>query len=161
MPPAGLTRVHVDPEHPVPAMSDHAMLGSLPADAVTTFVAAAGPESGSTLLVSELRQLGGALGRPAPSHGALPMLDAEFALFGVGMAINPEMAAATVADGEQLVDAMAPWTNGRSYLNFREGPTDVATGYREDVLERLRRIRAAVDPQSIMHANHEILPAEA
>ena len=161
MPPAGLVRVHGDPEHPVPAMSDHAMLGSLPPEAVSAFVATAGPDSGSTLLVAELRQLGGALGRPAPSHGALPMLDAAFALFGVGMAMTPEMAAAAVADGARLVEAMAPWTNGTSYLNFRESPADVASGYRADVHERLRRIRAAVDPQSLMHANHEIVPAAA
>ena len=161
MPPAGLIRVHGDPEHPVPALTDHAMLGSLPPEAVAAFVAAAGPESGSRLLISELRQLGGALGRPAPSHGALPMLDAAFALFAVGMAMTPEMASAAAADGERLVTAMAPWTNGRSYLNFRERPTDVASGYREDVLERLGRIRAAVDPRSLMHANHEIAPVEA
>jgi hypothetical protein len=161
MPPAGLIRVHGDPEHPVPAMSDHAMLGSLPSEAVSAFVAAAGPDSGSTLLASELRQLGGALGRPAPSHGALPMLDAEFALFAVGMAMTPEMTAAAIADGRRLVDAMAPWTNGRSYLNFRESPTDVASGYREDVVERLGRIRATIDPHSVMHANHEIAPATA
>ena len=161
MPPAGLIRVHGDPEHPVPAMSDHAMLGALPPEAVSAFVAAAGPDSGSTLLFSELRQLGGALGRPAPSHGALPMLDADFALFAVGMAMTPEMTAAAVADGRKLVEAMAPWTNGRSYLNFRETATDVATGYREDVIERLRRIRSAIDPHSVMHANHEIAPAAA
>ena len=161
MPPAGLVHVHGDPEHPVPAMSDHAMLGSLPPEAISAFVAAAGPDSGSRLLAAELRQLGGALGRPAPSHGALPMLDAAFALFGVGMAMTPEMAAATVADGQRLVAAMAPWSNGRSYLNFREGPTDVASGYREDVLHRLGRIRAAVDPGSLMHANHQIAPVGA
>ena len=161
MPPAGLVRVHGDPEHPVPAMSDHAMLGPLPPEAVAAFVAAAGPGSGSSLLVAELRQLGGALGRPAPSHGALPMLDADFALFAVGMAMSPEMAAAAAADGRRLVEAMGPWTNGRTYLNFREGPADVSTGYRDDVLTRLRRIRAAVDPQSVMHANHEILATAA
>jgi hypothetical protein len=160
MPPAGLIRVHGDPEHPVPAMSDHAMLAALPPEAVAAFVAASGPDSGSTLLFSELRQLGGALGRPAPSAGALPMLDAAFALFGVGMALTPEMRAAAVSDGRRLVEAMAPWTNGRSYLNFREGPTDVATGYRDDVLERLRRMRASVDPHSVMHANHEIARVE-
>ena len=161
MPPAGLVRVHGDPEHPVPAMSDHAMLGPLTPEAISAFVAAAGPGSGSTLLVAELRQLGGALGRPAPSHGALPMLDADFALFAVGMAMTPEMGAAAVADGRRLFEAMAAWNNGRSYLNFREGPTDVASGYREDVLARLGRIRAEIDPKSVMHANHQIAPAQA
>ena len=161
MPPAGLIRVHGDPEHPVPGVSDHAMLDSLPPAAVEAFVGAAGPDSGSRLLVSELRQLGGALGRPAPSHGALPMLDADFALFSVGMGLDAAMAAAAAADGARLVAAMAPWTNGGSYLNFREVATDVASGYRGDVLERLRRIRAAVDPHGVMHANHQIAASDA
>ena len=89
------------------------------------------------------------------------MLDAAYALFGVGMALTPEMRDATVADGERLVAAMEPWTNGRSYLNFRERPADVASVYRDDVMERLRRIRATVDPLAIMHANHEITAAAA
>lgn len=161
MPPAGLVRVHGDPEHPVPAVTDHAMLGSLPPAAITAFVAAAGPGSGSTLLASELRQLGGALGRPAPSHGALPMLDADFSLFAVGMALDERMAAAATAGSARLVAAMAPWANGRAYLNQRETSTDVASGYRADVFERLRRIRAAVDPRGVMHANHEIAASDS
>ena len=156
VPSAALIRIHGDPEHPVPGLSDHAMLSSLPGEAVEAFVAAAGPGSGSTLLLAELRQLGGALGRPAARHGALAELDAAFALFAVGMAMDDAMAAAAVRDAGRLVEAMRPWANGRSYLNFSEGPTDVGTAYRDDDLRRLQAIRAAVDPSGVMHANHQI-----
>lgn len=159
MPSAGLIRIHGDPEQPVPGLSDHAMLSALPAEAVDAFVAAAGPGSGSSLLQAELRQLGGALGRPAPRHGALPKLDAAFALFGVGIAMNDATAAATIRDARRLVEAMAPWANGRSYLNFAEGPTDVSTAYREEDLRRLQAIRAGIDPDGLMHANHQVAAA--
>jgi FAD/FMN-containing dehydrogenase len=156
MPSAGLIRVHGDPEHPVPGVSDATMLSSLPTDAVERFVEVAGPGSGSTLVAAELRQLGGALGRPAPRHGALPMLDAEFAVFALGMAINPEMAAAADADARRLTAAMVPWSNGRSYLNFSERRTDAGNGYRAAAYERLKTIRGRVDPDGLLHANHEI-----
>ena len=156
MPSAGLIRLHGDPEHPVPGLSDHAMLSGLPAEAVRAFVAAAGPGSGSTLLLAELRQLGGALGRPAARHGALPCLDAAFALFAVGIAMDDAMAAATVRDARNLVAAMEPWVNGRSYLNFAEGPTDAATAFGAEDFRRLQGIRAGIDPDGVMHANHPI-----
>lgn len=159
VPSAALIRIHGDPEHPVPGLSDHAMLSSLPEKAVEAFVAAAGPGSGSTLLQAELRQLGGALGRPAARRGALAKLDAAFALFAVGIAMDDAMAAAAVRDAGRLVEAMQPWANGRSYLNFAETPTDVGTAYRDDDLRRLQAIRASVDPRGVMHANHQIVPA--
>lgn len=65
-------QIHGDPPEPVPYASDHAMLGSLPPEAVDAFVAAAGPGSGSTLLAAELRQLGGAMARTPAEHGVLP-----------------------------------------------------------------------------------------
>ncbi|HEU4755490.1 MAG TPA: hypothetical protein VFS72_02415, partial [Agromyces sp.] len=65
--------------------------------AVRAFVAAAGPDSDSVLLSAEIRHLGGGLrpeaahasaaerGTPAP--GAVAGLDAEYAVFGVGIAV--------------------------------------------------------------------------
>lgn len=153
---AGLVRVHGDPEHPVPAVSDHTLISSLPREAVQAFVAAAGPDSGSTLVAAELRQLGGALGRPAERHGVLPMLDAAFAVFGLGMAMNEPMTAAAQRDAARLVAAVAPWSNGRSYLNFAERATDTRTAYREEGFARLHAIRERFDPERLLQANHEI-----
>jgi len=64
------------------------MLGALTPEAVDAFVAAAGPGSGSTLVMAELRQLGGALARTPVEHGALPGLEADKVLFSVGMAVD-------------------------------------------------------------------------
>jgi FAD/FMN-containing dehydrogenase len=51
---------------------------------------------------------------------------------------------------------MEPWSNGRSYLNFAERRIDTSSGYRADAYQRLRAIRARVDPDGLFHANHEI-----
>src|SRR3954447_23372635 len=80
--PAALSHMHMDPEHPVPAVAGHALLGALPAAGIDRLVEACGPESGSPLTVVELRHVGGALARPAT--GALPGIPAEHVLFAVG-----------------------------------------------------------------------------
>ncbi|MEV4510555.1 FAD-binding oxidoreductase [Dactylosporangium sp. NPDC049525] len=156
-PPASLIRLHLDPEGPTPAVSKTAMLGDLPAAAVDALLGAAGPDSGTSLLVpAELRQLGGALGRAGEGAGALARLDGAFALFSCGIAATPEMGAAAVADAGRVVSALQPWATGSQYLNFAEERVAAETAYEPAALRRLRAIRAAVDPSGLFVANHGI-----
>ena len=90
VPAAGLVRLHLDPEGPTPAVSVCAILSDLPDAAIETFLALTGRGSGSTLLAAELRQLGGALARPAEGAGAMAMVDGAFVMFGVAIAATPE-----------------------------------------------------------------------
>ncbi|MGH8869650.1 MAG: FAD-binding oxidoreductase [Actinomycetes bacterium] len=156
VPASSLVRLHMDPEGPTPAVTDSSMLGSLPAEGVEAFLTACGSGSGSSLLMAELRQLGGALGRRDPQAGALPHLDGRFLVFGAAIAATPEMGAKGLADAEGLVSAMAPWANGRQYLNFAERQVDVSAGYPPESWARLTAIRSAVDPDGIFLANHRV-----
>lgn len=156
VPVAALARLHMDPEGPTPAVSGTALLAGLPESAIKAFVEQAGPGSTSTLLVNEIRQLGGALSRPHPGAGAMPMLDAQFLLFGTGIAATPEMAAAGQRDADALVDAMAPFTSAHQYLNFVEQPIDPSTGYDPVSWGRLVAVKSAYDPDAVMVANHPI-----
>ena len=151
-----LTRLHMDPEGPSPFVSDSTMLDSLPEEAVEAFLGAAGPGSGTSLLLAELRQLGGALGREHEGSGALKELDAQFIVFGGAIAATPEMATRGEHDARQLVAALEPWSNGRNYLNFAEGAVDPRTGYDELTWLRLKGIRSAVDPHGLFVGNHRI-----
>ena len=160
VPPVALSHIHMDPPEPVPGRGDGTLLGELPASAIDAFVAAAGPEARSQLLVAELRQLGGAAGEPAAGGGALDRLDGAYALFGAGMAPDSEIAALVDIGLERLRGAMAPWDAGRPYLNFAErSDTDVAAAYAADAHDRLRAVKAQVDPHNLIQANHEIAPA--
>lgn len=118
MPAAALVRIHGDPEGPTPAVSDSSMLASLPPEAIRALVDVAGPDSGSSLLITELRQLGGQVGRPHEGAGAMPMLDGQFVLFGVALALSPEMAKGQ-ADAGAIVRTMSPWANGRNSSTSR------------------------------------------
>jgi hypothetical protein len=155
-PPRPLVRLHMDPEGGAPAVSDSAMLGGLPEGAVDAFREQAGPDAETSLLAAELRQLGGALGRPAEGAGALTHLDAAFVAFGVAMAPSVEAAVRGQEDASALTGALAPWDNGRAYLNFAERPVDTRTAYAASAWRQLAGIRSAVDPHGIFAANHPV-----
>jgi hypothetical protein len=156
MPAPGLARLHGDPEEPTPTVTETATIAELTPEAVSAFVAAAGPGSGSCLGVVELRQLGGALARPSVRDGAVSGFDGSFVLFAIGMAPTPQMEAAGRAASRALVAAMAPWTGGRTYLNFAEAETDAARGYTAGDYERLQEIRRRVDPDGVLRAAHVV-----
>jgi hypothetical protein len=156
MPPVGLSGLHGDPEEPVPAASDTLLLDALPPEAIDTVMAAAGPGSNSTLLMAELRHLGGAVGRAEAGHGALARIDGEYLLFAVGMAADAEMGAAVQRDATALVDAMARFGSGHRYLNFTEHRVDTRVAYPAEVYERLQRVREQWDPEFLFNANHQI-----
>jgi hypothetical protein len=91
MPAAGLCRIHMDPEQPVPGIGHHMTIAELPDEAIEAFVAnGPGPETGSVLLLAELRQLGGVLGRAPEGAGALDRLDAAFVLEAIGSPMAPD-----------------------------------------------------------------------
>ena len=156
--PAALSRIHMDPEEPIPYLSAGALLGPLDADGLEAFAAPIQP--GAPVLFGELRHLGGALSRAPEGAGAMGGLDAEYLLFAVGVVMVPEAAGPVRAALDAFATALAEYDTGTSYLNFVEEPTDAARLYDEASYRRLRAIRAAVDPDARMVGNHPI-PAAA
>jgi hypothetical protein len=156
MPVGALSHLHMDPEHPVPAAGDGLTLAELPAEAVDELVRVAGAGSGSPLLSVEVRQLGGELGRARPENGALASIDAEYALYSVGIAPTPEAKAAVETHAQTVKQAMAPWQAGHMYMNFAETSQDPSTFWQPEAFDRLRRIKADVDPKNLIHSNHPV-----
>jgi hypothetical protein len=148
-------RVHMDPEDPVPAFDDHALLGPLPAEAIDAFVDAVGPDSGSTMVVAELRQTGGALSRPARGGGALDSLVGDYFAFAVGAVTGPEAEATLRADVGRLLEALAPYDVGR-YYNFSDRQLPVSAFLAPDVVERLHAVKAHWDPDDLIAAAHPV-----
>ena len=157
IPPVGLSRIHMDPEEPMPGMSDSMVLDGLTAENVDALVDAAGPGSGSALMLVELRHLGGALSRYA--GGALSRLDGEYLYFAGGAPMSPALIAALEASMALVAGALAPASSGRQYLNFADRPTDPAAFYGEAVHNRLRGVKAEVDPLELFRGNHQIAAA--
>lgn len=151
-----LVRLHMDPEGPTPVASSTAILHSLPEDAISTVLDAVGPGVDTGLDLFELRQLGGALGRPHPGGGATSHFEGRFLVLALGMAMTPEMGARAHAESHALTGALGPHANGRNYLNFAETPVDVSSFYSPDALRRLTEVRAAVDPLGRFVGNHPV-----
>jgi hypothetical protein len=132
------------------------LLAELPAEAVDALVAVAGPDSGSPLVSVEVRHLGGALAEADPANGALASIEAGFALYAVGIAMNAEMKAAAEAHVAKVRAELAPWTAGRSFLNFTERHADPSELFAADTYERLRQVKAQYDPGNVIQGNHSI-----
>ena len=156
MPAAGIVRVHGDPEQPVPAISDHRLLSEAPAAAVEALVEVSGPGSGSPLLFTELRQMGGAYARAPEGGGAVAAIEEPFLLFALGLAMDPDMGDAAEAHSAKTCDAMEQWASSRCYLNFVEREGESSVGFSDDAYARLREVKAKVDPDRLFQSNHDI-----
>ncbi len=155
--PKALQHLHMDPPHPVPGVGDGLFLERLPDEAIDAFVQTAVPP----LISIELRQLGGAMASPAERHGAVGTLDAGYVAFAVGMAPNPEAAAAVHEAVDRVKAGLDPWESARTYFNFAERQVGGARLYplKTYTYQRLRKIRAAHDADELFVSNHPIPPA--
>jgi FAD/FMN-containing dehydrogenase len=156
MPTAGLSRIHMDPENPVPGIGEGGLVKELTDEAIDAFVSIAGPDSGTPLLLSELRCFGGAIGRPAADAGALSHIDADYAIYSVGMAMTPEMAEGIRAHLAKIDETMRPFAADGRYFNFTEAPCDVDAILPPDVCDRLAEVKRKWDPDGRVVANHTV-----
>ncbi len=156
IPAAGLCRIHMDPEQPVPGIGEGMTIRELPDEAIEAFARVAGPGSGSPMLLSELRQLGGALGRPDPEGGALAHLDTGWVMYSVGMPMTPELGEAIPTHLKKIEATMRPWAGEGSYYNFTERPCDVDAILPADVCARLAEVKRQCDPEGRIVANHAV-----
>jgi hypothetical protein len=156
IPAPGLCKIHMDPEQPVPGFGHHRVLQELSDEAIDAWVAAVGPGSGTPLLLSELRHLGGALGRPDPDGGALSHLGAGWVMYGVGMVMSPQMGEAVSAGLDRMHEAMEPWGAEGGYFNFSDRPCDTDAILPPDVCSRLAEVKRQWDPDGRIFGNHAV-----
>ncbi len=156
MPAPALTRLHMDPEGSGSGLSASAMLRELPDAGIDAFLAAVADRSSTALMMGELRQLGGALATPRPGGGAVSHFDGQFLAFAGGVVMGPETALLVGADAAAFTRALAPWTSGRTYLNFAEDAVDPRQAYDASTWRQLVAIRSVVDPNGTFVANHQV-----
>ncbi len=148
MSPAGLVQIHMDPPEPVPGIGDGILLEELDAAAIDAFLDAGDPAVVRPLLLAELRQLGGAVGRAPAGAGARGALEGGFLLFAVGMPMAPPDGEAIHDRVQRLLGAMRPWATGTVYLNFAERGGSAADAFPAQTYRRLREVRGVWDPGS-------------
>ena len=145
--------VHTDPLDPTPAYEAAAVLTDFPTEAIDTFLAQAGPGSGSPQVLVELRQLGGAFTRGGEHESAFSSRDAAWSLLIVGIADVPGVE----SHAETFLAAMAPWTGGHRLPNFTFTPEEYVDAYDEAALARLRTAIRTYDPYGVMAIGRTIM----
>jgi FAD/FMN-containing dehydrogenase len=158
MPYAAVDSIHMDPVDPMPTWERGATLRALPAEAVDALLAAAGPDVEVPLIMVELRHLGGAVARPAPTPNAVAGRGAAFALFALGPMVGP-LVETVPALTQAVVDRMAPWAARGALLNFlgSAGPDRVRRLWDDADLERLLAVKRRVDPGGLFSTGHALV----
>jgi FAD/FMN-containing dehydrogenase len=140
-----LAQVHMDPPEPVPALGGGILLGALTAGAVADAAEAATDGPGGALIGMEIRRLGGPVAR-ARAEGVVCAVPAEGAVFAVGTAATPDLAAATAAGVDAVRTACAAHAAGYGLPNFAAESDPVASIFPPDDLARLVAVADRFDP---------------
>ncbi|NEK58948.1 FAD-binding oxidoreductase [Geodermatophilus sabuli] len=143
--------VHMDPQDPMPGWEKGMLLAELTEETVDAFLAAAGPQVEVPLIMAEIRQMGGALARPARVPNAVAGRDAAWSVLVIGPMV-PELADVLPHVGRGVLAALAPWAAPGGLVNFLgdvSGPDEVAAAYPPAVRERLLALKQEVDPDGV------------
>lgn len=150
MPYAAVDSIHMDPTEPMPVWERGAGLSELPAAAVDALLAVAGPDADVPLIMVELRQLGGALARPAAVPNAVTGRDAAFSLFAIGPMVGP-LTEVVPSVTQSVVDALRPWACRGGLLNFHgvADPASVGGLWSDTDRARLLAVKQRLDPAGV------------
>lgn len=151
MPFAAADTISNDPTTPMPVMVTNEWFETLPDEAIDVVVAATVPVPGRppALVFSEFRHVGGAVRRGAAVAANDRGRSGEFLLEMGGLLAGPD-ATALPAHLRLTREKLAPFVTGAAYLNFLEGEEKArrsAAAFSPQHRERLRRVKAALDPQ--------------
>ena len=147
-PAAALTRLHQEPEGPTPGYAHSALLGELPEAAVDALLATVEPGVLSRLDIVELRQLGGALSRPAGRPAVLDSVSGQYLLVALATDPDPGHWLGMREDGARVLGALAPWQSG-DYLPMSDEAAPSSAAEQDDVSARLAAVRRAADPHGV------------
>lgn len=147
--------IHADPVDPAPLTERGAMLRELPDEAIAALGEVAGAGSGLQVEIVELRHLGGAMSRVPASAGAVDLRDAQYSLW-CAVVGTPADRPDAVRDAASVAAALAPWSTGLHYLNFSGDGDPLERPFTPEALQRLRAVKAAVDPHGRFRLQHPV-----
>lgn len=165
MPYAAMDSISMDPVDPMGAIQHSEMLRDLSPEAIDTLVEVAGADSGSPLIMLEIRQLGGALARTPEGLNPMGSGDAKFIMNGIGATFTPEMAEGVKAHIARVVEATREYQTGDTYVNFMElgGASEdrVRAAYPPEDWDRLVALKDRYDPENLFRFNRNIAPSRS
>ncbi|HEX6336373.1 MAG TPA: FAD-binding oxidoreductase [Jiangellaceae bacterium] len=153
VPLAAVGEIAAEPEDPLPLLHDTTLLTGFDRGAVADLTEAVRVGDPAGLAVTELRRLGGALARPAESHGAAGHVDEPYLLIYGGVVATPELAEPIAGLIDGVSTAIGPYRAGRTVPNFA---ADAESAYPPEVLARLAAIKRQRDPKGVIRSNRPV-----
>jgi FAD/FMN-containing dehydrogenase len=147
--------IHQDPVDPMPVQERSILLEAFDEQAAKALLEVAGPGSDCPAYVVELRHLGGAVARLPAVPSATGDRDTAFTLATIA---PPDGVSASV------LSVLEPWSNGRTYINFLNGPgaeKETARAFEPAVYQRLAELKQCHDPANLFRFNQNIPPIDS
>ncbi len=154
--------IHMDPQDPLPWIDGTAVLSEFGEATVDAVLSAAGPGADTSILLAEVRPLGGALADQPPSPNAVGHRNAPFNFFAVSPAF-PGTEGVVSEEVRTALEAVRPFETGGVLLNFLgvldTNPATVRRAFEPEIYQRLVALKTAYDPDNLFRLNHNIPPA--
>ncbi|CAN5705852.1 FAD-binding oxidoreductase [soil metagenome] len=162
MPFSMIDMVSGDPTDPMPIMATSMTFDEITPECLDEIMRLTGPGAQTTILAMELRFIRGAAEFAGNRANAANRVGGSFLLFAAGIPFNPEMGIAIQASLAEFKAAMAPFSTGKTFLNFLEGsksgPERTADAFSPETYSYLARVKAKYDPTNRFRFNQNILP---
>jgi hypothetical protein len=141
--------IHNDPEGPSPAWSNGTLLSHADDGLASAVFAAAGPGARIPFVAAELRHLGAAVAVDVAEGSAVGGRSGAYTLTLIA-APEPSLFHSVVPEAAgKIFDAVRPWINPESNVNFSSNIGAGTPNWSPDVTERLAKVRAKYDPDRV------------
>ena len=165
IPVAAMDAISMDPVDPMGSIQRSEMLDDLSPEAIEALVEVAGPDSGSPLIMLEIRQLGGVLSRVPERLSPIGDGRSKYIMNAVGVTFTPEMAENVRAHIARVNEKTREYQTGETYVGFMELDAAcedrVRTAYPPEDFARLVALKDRLDPDNVFRFNRNIAPTAA
>jgi hypothetical protein len=164
MPFAEVASISQDPVDPVPSTHSGAWLNELNDEAIETILRFAAPSGGPCpLTITEVRHVGGAMGRVDRDENAFGLRDCPFLMDIVAFVPTPELHAVVGSHIEGFKAALDPHLADGAYMNFLDGKEarqQTRQAFGAEKSERLTAIKTQRDPENVFRFGYAISPID-
>ncbi|GAA0380226.1 oxidoreductase [Acrocarpospora corrugata] len=154
---ADLGDICAEPTEPTTALLHTELFARFDEETASALLAAAGPGTVAPLAVLQVRHLGGALSRPAETHGACGHLTEPYLLFMLGVLPFPELEGPILERQRSVARAVSSSLSGRKPFTLLSHGVPADAAFPVETLDRLRAIKRSRDPEGVFRSNHPVL----
>jgi hypothetical protein len=149
-----------DPVDPMPGLSTTVSLRALDDSVIETLIRYGVTQNG--LVVTEIRQAGGAIARVDPEVNAYGNRNTSLILQFIGVTPTLDARHQLGKYVDQIKEELHPHLTDRVYINFLEGREKrerTKDAYSPETYRRLMHLKARYDPENLFRFSFGILPA--